>query len=72
MLKTMKPGTENNATEKFNCTLVQEEISSRICAEVKILHTGFYREDLLETIKGKTGLSEADMIATCKGCPYFS
>jgi hypothetical protein len=67
---TMKNNT-NRSKEKKTCKLLKEDISFRICSEIKILHTGFYREDLLETIKGETGMNESEIMQTCKSCPYF-
>ncbi len=68
----MEKNPANSPVENRFCKLLNEDISSRICSEIKMLHTGFYHEDLLETVKGKTGKSESEIIATCKGCPYFT
>jgi hypothetical protein len=67
----MELNPANPKSGKHFCKLLEEEISFRICSEVKILHTGFYREDLLDTVKEKTGKNESEIIATCKSCPFF-
>ena len=68
----MEPNSDKPKKEKHFCNLLNEDIRFKICSEIKILHTGFYHEDLLETIKEKTGKEESEIVTTCKGCPYFS